>query len=161
MAVKLPDFVTSPQDLATLIVDASEYASWVGHESIKKKVNVESESKRPEIDGKAEKFIHEWLDQQPEEAKKADKLVDELQELKNTLPTLTITLADAPSNGLKSEIVKWCRANLSPNVLVSFTFNSTLLGGMTVRLGSKVFDWSFRKRILENRQKFPEVLHRV
>jgi hypothetical protein len=159
--IKLPEFVTSPQDLGALILDVSEYSNWKGHESIKKRMGVQAESKRPEISANAERFIHEWINQQPEGSKDADKLFDELQALKNNLPTVTITLADSPSNGLKSAIVKWCRENVSPSVLISFRFNSTILGGMVVQIGSKMFDWSFRKQILENRQKFPEVMRRV
>ena len=53
-----------------------------------------------------------------------------------------------------------CRP-VAPDVLVNFQFNATILGGMVVRYGSHVYDWSFRRQILAKRDTFPEVLRRV
>jgi F0F1-type ATP synthase delta subunit len=50
---------------------------------------------------------------------------------------------------------------VAPNMLVDFKFNSTMLGGMVVQYGSHIYDWSFRQRILDARDKFPEVLRSV
>jgi F0F1-type ATP synthase delta subunit len=70
-------------------------------------------------------------------------------------------LAAPPSNGIKKTLVAWCRKNIATDILVNFDFNSTLLGGMVVRYGSHVFDWSFRRKILEEHSKFPGVLRNV
>jgi F0F1-type ATP synthase delta subunit len=44
---------------------------------------------------------------------------------------------------------------------VNFNYNRSLLGGMVVRAGSRVFDWSFRRQIIGAEEKFTEVFHRV
>ena len=74
---------------------------------------------------------------------------------------MSITLAAPAGAGLKRTLAEWCRQNIDENLLVHFDFNATLLGGMVVNYGSRIFDWSFRRRILEDRAKFPEVLRRV
>jgi len=62
---------------------------------------------------------------------------------------------------IQKNLVNWCRENIAPNILITFQFNATLLGGMVIRHGSNIFDWSFRRQILAARNNFPEVLRRV
>ena len=90
-----------------------------------------------------------------------DELIEKLDKYKVNTPTITITLAAPPTADIKADLVAWCRKNLAPDMLVNFKFNGLLLGGMVIRYGSHIFDWSFRRQILENRHKFPEVLSRV
>jgi F0F1-type ATP synthase delta subunit len=74
---------------------------------------------------------------------------------------MTITLAAPATTGIKKQLTAWCRDNVAPDVLVRFEFNQTLLGGMVVRFGSHIYDWSLRRQILDGRTKFPEVLRNV
>ena len=62
---------------------------------------------------------------------------------------------------LKQKIVEWCRKNIDGDILVDFRFNATLLGGMVVKWGSHVYDWSFKRQLMAARAKFPEVLRNV
>ncbi|HET8709361.1 MAG TPA: F0F1 ATP synthase subunit delta, partial [Candidatus Saccharimonadales bacterium] len=93
--------------------------------------------------------------------KSLDKNMRALEDYARTAPHLTITLAAPAPASLKQTLTAWCRQNLAPNMLVTFEFNSSLCGGMVVRYGSRMFDWSFRRQIMENKQKFPEVLRNV
>jgi len=152
---KIPDSVSSPQDLAALLLEMREYARWFAHESIKKRVNAKHTSDAPAMSAAATQLVRD-LDQ-----KGLDTLIETLEDYKKSAPSLTITLPAPPTNGLKITLVAWCRENIAPNVLVTFRFNSALLGGMTVHFGSRVFDWSFRRQLLAGRERFPEVLRRV
>ena len=71
---------------------------------------------------------------------------------------LTITLASPASLEAKEALAKWCRENLHSEILISFQYSSAILGGMILRTGSKIYDWSFRKKITENSKPFTEVL---
>lgn len=102
--------------------------------------------------------IRGWQARKTLTDKSLDELIAALENYANSAPQFTIILAAPPPAGLKKTIVAWCRDNVAPNLLVNFQFNSTLLGGMVVRSGSHVYDWSFRRRILDNRAKFPEAL---
>lgn len=161
MKLRVPDSVSSPQDLAALLLEMREYARWFGHESIKRRAGASHISHPPLISPAAQELVDGLESKKSLDQKGLDTLIATLEDYKKASPSLTITLAAPPTNGLKTTLVAWCRANIAPNVLVTFRFNSALLGGMIVHFGSRVFDWSFRRQLLGARETFPEVLRRV
>jgi hypothetical protein len=161
MKLNLPDSVASMQDLLSLRAEARDYAKWYAHESIKKTFGTRKTSDQPELSPAADALLRAWKADHNFDRRTLDELVDELTKYIDSAQTLTITLAGPAPGSLRESLVAWCRGNVAPNVLVDFQFNSTLLGGMVVRFGSHIFDWSFRRQILDARAKFPEVLRRV
>jgi F0F1-type ATP synthase delta subunit len=144
-----------------LLLEIRDYARWFAHESIKKRVNADHVSDAPDISPAATVLIRDMVDKKSLDQKNLDTLIETLEEYKKTAPSLTITLSAPPTGGIKNSLVAWCRENIAPNVLVTFRFNSALLGGMILHSGSRVFDWSFRRQLLAARANFPEVLRRV
>lgn len=144
-----------------LILDIKRYAEWFRHESIKKKVKVESSKDALQLSPIAVEVIRDWGKEAALSTARLDELIASLETYQKQAPNMTITLAAPASRGLKSSLVAWCRKNIAPTILVTFDFNATILGGMVVRSGSHVYDWSMRRAILDNRSKLPEVLHRV
>jgi hypothetical protein len=161
MTLKLPDSVASQQDLAALVAEVRDYAKWWVHESIKKRINVKHTSVPPQVSPGAAQIIHEWGSKKELSRVRFDELITTLQGYSKSATTITITLPAPASPAIKATLVGWCRTNIAPDVFVTFGFNATLLGGMVVRFGSRVYDWSFRRQILANRANFPEVLRRV
>lgn len=161
MTLKLPDSMSSPQDLMSVILELQEYSRWFAHESIKKRVNAKAASTPPAISPAAEQLLRDASGKQPLSQQAISTLITMLKDYSSTAPTITLTLAAPPTGGIKTTLVTWCRNNIAPNVLVNFQFNATLLGGMVVRYGSHVHDWSFRRQILDARSRFPEVLRNV
>jgi hypothetical protein len=159
--LQLPNSVASMQDLRALTLDVREYAKWFSHAVVKMHVNGTQVPKPPGVSAAASELIHAWGEQKQLNQKSLDELIETLEEIKSSAQSMTITLAAPPSGDLKQTLVTWCRENIAPGMLVSFKFNSTLLGGMVVHYGSHVFDWSFRRQILAARQTFPEILRRV
>ena len=158
---QLPDNIASPQDLSALILELRDYARWSAHVAAKKKLRLKHSAEPPAITPTAKEVLKNWLARRTISEESLDKLTAALEEFKRRAPTMTITLAAIPSAAQKRVLVAWCRENISPDVLVSFQCSSTMLGGLSVRYGSRIFDWSFRRSILANRAKFPEVLRRV
>jgi len=161
--LKLDESISSLQDLKALILEVRNYSRWFSHNSIKKKVGAKSKRKsdEPVLTDAASAAIRSWSAKKPLSTDSLDELAATLEDYAKTAPQFAIVLAAPPAAGLKKTIVAWCRDNVAPHVLVNFQFNSTILGGMVVRSGSHVYDWSFRRQILANRAKFPEVLRRV
>jgi F0F1-type ATP synthase delta subunit len=159
MKFSLPDAVSSPQDLQSLILEVREYAKWYAHNATKKRLAVKKTTEAPEISSAASELVKSLGSNPP--LPSLDELITTLQKFSHAAPQMTITLAAPPTGGIKKLLVAWCRENVSPNILVNFQFNTVLLGGMVVRYGSRVHDWSFRRQILDNRAKFPEVLRNV
>jgi hypothetical protein len=161
MKIKLPDSVASPQDLTALLLELQDYGRWFTHESMKVRTNVTHPSQTQILTPAASALLRDWGSKKPLTSDTLDSLMDALQDFKKSASTITLTLAAPPTSGLKETLVAWCRANIAPTVLVTFQFNATLLGGMVVRYGSHIFDWSFKRQILAAREHFPEVLRRV
>ncbi len=157
----LQNSIFTPQDLKALITEVRRYARWYAQASIKAKVTKNTPEKPVAISEGAEQLIREVAAEQPLNQKVLDELLVALDNLEKTLPHITITLAAIAGNSMKKTLTEWCRKNISPDILVDFRFNSTILGGMVVQNGSHIHDWSFRRSILANRSKFPEVLRRV
>lgn len=160
----LPDSLSSPQDLGAVILEIRGYARWASHAAIKQRAGVRKTTAAdaaPVLSPAAAELVATVGDAGRPSGPALDGLIKTLETYRKSAPTITITMAAPPTNGLKQTLVAWCRANISPDALVSFAFSSSLLGGMVVRYGSHVYDWSFRRQILDNRSKFPEVLRRV
>lgn len=161
MRLSLPNTMSSPQDLSAAIIEIREYARWFSHDAIKRRVNSTHLTEPPTISTIAQQLLDGWTARQALSQERLDSLVSSLEELKDNAPSLTITLAAPPTSDIKQTLVAWCRQNIASDILVTFSFNATLLGGMVIRYGSRIFDWSFRRQILAARANFPEVLRRV
>lgn len=161
MRLRLPDNICSEQDVQTLLLEVRTYAKWFSQHAIKKRLKVHAAADKPDISPATKELLHDWDVQKPLSTASLDELITALDQFKETAPRMTITLASPPPPGLKKKLTGWCRKNVAPDVLVSFQFNSELLGGMVIRYGSHIFDWSFRRQLLAARESFPEHLHRV
>jgi hypothetical protein len=161
MKINLPDNICSRQDLKAVILEIRDYAKWYNETAIKMRVAGNNNYDLPQFSAEAKGLINAWNSQKPIDFKSLDELIAELENLLASTPSISITLAAPPPGSLKKAITKWCRDNVAPNILVDIAFNSTMLGGMVVSVGSHTYDWSFRRQILNSLQKFPEVLRNV
>jgi F0F1-type ATP synthase delta subunit len=138
-----------------------DYAKWFSHNAIKAKIHAKHSSPPPTLSPASLELLRAWSAKKTLTESDLEMLLRELAALKTSAPAMTITLAAPAGKELKQTLVDWCRHNIAPNIMVSFQFNASLLGGMVVSYKSRVFDWSFRRQILESRQTFAEVLRRV
>lgn len=161
MKLNLPESVYSPQDIAGLIIELHDYNRWFSSQAILKRTHASLNSEQPSISSVSMGLINSLETKNGISQHDIDELISTLEKLRSSLPVITVTLAAPATRDVKKTIVIWCRKNISDNILVNFGFNATLLGGMVIRSGSHIFDWSFKRQILENRAKFPEVLKNV
>jgi hypothetical protein len=161
MKLHLSETVASPQDLKELSYEIQAYAKWFTHASIKKKASNKSDDNQPLLSEATSNLLEQWFDGKTISRASLDELSSKLDDFYTSAPRMTITLAAPAPPSLQRSIVSWCRKEIKADVLVSFRFNASLLGGMVVSYGSHVFDWSFRRSLLANRQGFSEVLRRA
>lgn len=161
MSLILPSSVSSTQDVTALSLEVQTYAKWYSQYANAAKMKVAYKEPQPDITPVASELIREWGKQNPLTPASLDQLIKELAHKTKSAPIMTITLAAPATSDVKSALVSWARENINPDVLITFRFNSTILGGMVVRVGSRIFDWSFRRAILNERQKFREIISRV
>lgn len=161
MKLRLPDSVATSQDVSALQLELRDYARWFAHEAIKQRTNARHASEAPTLSGACQEMLATEGGKKGVDRELLDKLIKELDHYTRTADVITFTLAAPPTASVKASLVKWSRTNIAPDILVSFQFNTTILGGIVVRYGSRVFDWSFRRQILANRSNFAEVLRHV
>lgn len=84
-----------------------------------------------------------------------------LAAVKATAPAAYLTMPGVPPEKLKLEVVQWLRREIHPLTLVTFEYNRGLAGGFALRLGSQVYDYSFRHALLGNSQAMVKVMKHV
>ncbi len=162
MKIKLPDNIWSQQDVKSVTLEIKQFAHWFAQSSVKQRyAQGGSEDPKPPLSETATTVLNESMNGQPLTQKSLDELIAALHNIVDSTAHLTVTLAGPAPNELKRTLIVWFRKNLDPNILVTFQFNATILGGMVMSYGSHTFDWSFRRQILAARTKFPEVLRHV
>lgn len=157
----LPASVASPQDLTSLILEIRTYAAWYASESVKKRVGVAHPTEQPELTAVASEVLRVYAASHTIDRASLDRLIALLEAYGAHAPVMTITLAAPAPARIKTELTAWARANLAETMLVSYRFNATILGGMVVRYGSRIYDWSFRSQLLAHKAKIPEILGHV
>lgn len=161
MAIQLPSSVSSLQDVNGLVLEIRDYAKWFASNAIKERVHVKNAAPPPPLSPAALELVRASSAKRLLTAQTLDALITELESAKKTAPNITITLAAPAGRDIKQTLVESCRNHIAADALITFKFNSGILGGMVLAYGSHVFDWSFRRSIMENRLKFAEVLKRV
>lgn len=161
MKLTLPATVSTPQDITALLLELQQYARWFAHSSVKAQLNSKTASKPPVLSDAAMAVIRASTGKDLLNQRTLDELIAALESHRTLAETITITLAAPATAEIKKALVGWCRDNISGDVLVSFQINTSLLGGMVVRYGSHIHDWSFRRQILANKQHFSEVFANV
>ncbi len=159
--LSLPPSIASPQDVTSVTLEIKQYASWYNNEAIKQRVGVTKPTTQPELSPAAIDMLRIYAAHDTIDKTSLEALIALLEQFSSSAPVMTITLAAPAPPSLKLHLTEWCRHNIAANILVSFRFNSTLLGGMIVRHGSHIFDWSFRTQLMKHTAKIPEILSRV
>ncbi|QQS21903.1 F0F1 ATP synthase subunit delta [Candidatus Saccharibacteria bacterium] len=161
MVYNLPATISSKEDLMSLIIEIRGYAKWFNQYVIAERVQTQYTQPQPELSPAAIEILKLARSADGMTSASLEALIAQLETTKAQAKVMTITLAAPATNEVKKALVAWARSNIAPDILISFRFNSTLLGGMVVRFGSRIFDWSFRRTILNERYRFGEVLTRV
>ena len=159
--ISLQNSIASTAELKAVIMDLRKYAKWYSQARIKNQVVGQQQIEPYQMSLNALELLNQAAGGQPISQQLLDDVLKNLESLKESAPRVTITLAALPTNKLKQTLAEWFRSHSDPETLVDFKFNATILGGMVVQHKSRVYDWSFRSKIVTSRQKFPEILRHV
>lgn len=87
----------------------------------------------------------------------APQLLEELEKILKSSPVVHVITAGLAGNQLKQQITSWFRDNVHESTLLDFTERRDLGGGVIVRAGSRIYDFSFKRRILDNKHRISEI----
>jgi hypothetical protein len=151
----LPESVSSPQDVMALIDELTGLARAAAHNSMKRGGNTAAA-----LSPQAAQLLAGAKKELTDTAFLREAAAG-LEEIYKTAPRVFVTLAAPATPDVRNIVTEWFRKNISPRVLVQLQFNHALLGGIVVRSGSHIHDWSFRDKLLKNASAFTETLTHV
>lgn len=158
MAFKLPPAVYSPELLESVIYELEQYLDWYRESHIRREVGGKA-GEEPAHSAETVLVIEAWLEGKKPTVESLERLIKELHDTK--LPVIHITLAALPNHEQRGKLVDWFRTNATPDVLLSFVADRTMGGGIVVRTPGRIFDWSWRQRLLEGKGKLGEIIRHV
>lgn len=158
MKFELPAAVYSPQLLESVIYDVQYYLDWTRQNDIRKQMGV-AVKEEPNHSAETVLVIEAWLNGKPATLEALEELLDYLKGLK--LPEVHITLAALPNRNQRETLVKWFRNNAKSQLLLSFVADRNLGGGIVIRTPNRIFDYTWKRQLVENRDKIAEITRRV
>lgn len=160
-SIELPIGIVSTQDIARVEQELISFATWFQQNAIKQRMHLTKGTAMPGLSAEAIELLRSVSVDNNITQQQLDNLRQAIASLRQKSQTITITLAAPAPSQLKQQIVSWCRQEIHAQSLIDFRFNSTLLGGMVVRFGSHVYDWSWRRTLLAHKNDFTAELRRV
>lgn len=152
---KLPNSVVSADDLQLLILEVKKVIDLSREQTLRK-----SSSSVPELEISSP--LRELIGLKPGDSipgvQKMTELEKWLEQTKGVAPQVYLTLPGVPGQKQKTELIVWFRSQIDPNALLAFEYNRGLAGGFAIRLGSQVFDYSFRHALLSNSSAMVKVM---
>ena len=153
MKPELNEDIISSEDLRSVIDELKDYQDYVRHDQIKANLSKHASSTSPALSRPAATLIAAAMEHHPLNHEEMAHLVMSLEKAYIKAPKLKIVLAAVPTQGIKKQITVWVRENVDNDVLIDFSYNQSLLGGMVVTAGSHIYDWSLRRSILAAQPK--------
>jgi hypothetical protein len=156
----LPETIYSPEQVEALIMELEQYLAARQRQRTKRKVGAKGADKLPELKPELADILGSATIAAKAPEAQLDKLMEALKAWR-VAPVVHITFPVLPPDSLKHELVKWFRSQITTKILVQFSVNHTLVGGMVVRTTGKIFDWSLKRQLLDHKDKLPEIFNRV
>lgn len=156
MSIKLPIELYSPDQLGIVMLELHK------HISALRDANARARTASAKVGTVAApsamlQNIFQATDTAPEGIMACEKLLDSLETMRSSVPVARITLADMPGTDLKQKITTWFRSEIHPDFLLTFIARADIGGGLILQAGAHIYDLSFRKKILDNRQRLGEI----
>ncbi len=158
MAFNLPSDITTPQVFEAVQFELERLRDWLSNSAVKCKVGAKPVHE-PSCSPETKQLLDSWLGDKAPSVTQLTALIEELRKLKPV--TVHIVLAALPGDDLKQTLVDWFRTNCRPDVLVGFSADRTIGGGIIVRTPNRIFDYSFRERLAQGRANIPELVRNV
>lgn len=97
----------------------------------------------------------------PDDLSSLEELIKQLEDLRVAAPMVHLTLAAMPNRTLIRQLTVWFRDQIHPNTLLTFVMRRDVGGGVIVRAGSSIYDFSFRGQILRHKDRISEIFASV
>lgn len=156
MAYKLPISVYSPDHIRFCVEELESYAG-----ALEKNSRGSTTAGAWGLSTESSSLVGMLPKTKQDEPEAMRALVDWLNGYLTASRVLGITLAAPASHKLKEELVSWLRENVAKDILVEFSVNPDIAGGMVLRSTNRIYDMSFRSLLLSQPERFTRTLENV
>ena len=158
MVFKLPASVYSPSLVESVVYETGQYLDWYRETKVHKTIGAKA-AEEPSFTGETVQTIEAWFDGKKPTVSGIEELLTHLRAL--NLPVVHVTMAALPNHSQRASLVDWFRVQVSPDALIAFVADRNLGGGVMVRTPNHVFDYSWRQRLVEGRDKLAGIIKHV
>lgn len=160
MTFKLPLQLYSPRQIDAYLIELDFYLTWLREQDVKRRAKAAKADASP-LTAELTSFLNVFTDNKTDDAREVEKAVIYLKRLKQHAPLVHVTFPTFASASIRESVVEWFRKNVSDEILVAFTVDTSILGGIIVRTVNNIYDYSFINRLIKDRRKFPEIMRHV
>lgn len=146
--LKLPATIIGPADLARAKRDLDTYNDDQHQADLRIKKTGAAETV---LAGRAISELAALNDADLTDDRSRRDLLTEVEKALKAAPTVTMSFAVDPSAAIMAKIVDWLRSSIHPQVLVRVGLQPNIAAGCVLRTSSKIYDFSLRHKLDEQR----------
>jgi hypothetical protein len=159
-AVRLPLDLYSPEQLSAIIIELRSHISSLRDAAARAKAS-HTEVAAPAHTSALLLGVLRESGVDPTEQPATEKLLKELEAIRDKAPAVHLMMAALPNRELKRKLTDWFRTEIHPYSLLTFATRADIGGGVIVQAGSHVYNWSFREQILSHKSRISEIYNSV
>lgn len=152
-----PAEIISPDQVRQALGELESLRSWLKDYDRSVRVGAVTAAPRPPM-GPDTKLLHGEIDWAKVKLEQVDDLISDIEARLNSAPEVHVSLPAFPLEEVKKDLANWFRNNISPKILLSFSGDSTLSGGMVVRTRNHLYNFSLSRQLWEQRSLIPGII---
>lgn len=156
MNLRLPVDLYSPDQLSAVILELHDYVGTLRDMAVRSKSKTAKREEEPHVSALLLGALH-GAEIKLGDAKAAEQLLGALKLVRDKAPVVHVTLAALPNRTLKRQLTVWFRTQVHQHILMTFAMRSDIGGGIVVRAGSHVYDFSLKYILVENKHRISEI----
>lgn len=158
-ALHLPLDLYSPEQLSAVIIELRGYNGALRDTAVRARA-VHATPGAPHASALLLAVMHE-ADMSATDPAQTEKLLKELEAIRDKAPTAHMMMAALPNRDLKRKLTDWFRTEIHPFALLTFATRADIGGGFILQAGSHVYNYSFREQLLSHKHRISEIYNSV
>jgi len=160
-ALKLPLDLYSPDQLGIIILETGNHANVLRDAGVRARTSGNADTAEPLHASALLTGVLQGNGLSANDHASLEALSKGLKLIRDKAPVAHLTLAALPNRSLKRQLTEWFRKEVSPYMLLTFAVRTDIGGGAVLRVGSRVYDFSFRQQIVSNKHRIAEIFENV
>lgn len=160
-ALKLPVDLYSPDQLGIIILEAGNHSSVLRDAAVRVQTTGTPDAVEPLHTSALLTGILHGNGLPANDHASMEALSKGLKLIRTQAPVAHLTLAALPNRSLKRQLTEWFRKEINPYMLLTFAVRTDIGGGVVLRVGSRIYDFSFRQQIVGNKHRIAEIFENV